>query len=80
MCENNVFNKTIFSERVSSLLKNTNTTQYKLAKSIGVSKNAIYDIVHARRAASIEVIYNLANFFDCSIDFIVGRTDDPKRY
>ncbi|MDD4565871.1 MAG: helix-turn-helix transcriptional regulator [Eubacteriales bacterium] len=75
-----MFDKNKFAGRVQSLRKSIDLNQQQLAGAIGVTKSTISRIESASRAASIEIIYALANYFDVSIDYLVGRSDDPKRY
>ena len=75
-----MFDKNKFAGRVQSLRKSIDLNQQQLAGAIGVTKSTISRIESASRAASIEIIYALANYFDVSIDYLVGRSDDLKRY
>lgn len=71
-----MFDTNKFAPRLQSLRKTKNLSQQQLADSIGVTKSTISRIESASRAASIEIVYELADYFDVSLDFIVGRSDD----
>ena len=73
-----MFLKNIFCERVKSLRTAHNLTQHQLAELINMSDNTISMIETKQRAASIEVIYELADYFNVSIDYLTGRTDKPE--
>lgn len=73
-----MFPKEIFSERVKSLRKMKNIKQSELGKIVGLSDNAISDIERGYRLTTIDKIVDLADFFDVSIDYLVGRTDNPE--
>ncbi|SKC56993.1 helix-turn-helix domain-containing protein [Maledivibacter halophilus] len=74
-----MFSKEIFSERVKTLRISHNLTQDKLAKSVGFSSSStIGDIERGRRTTPIDKIVALADFFDVSIDYLIGRTNNPK--
>lgn len=75
-----MFCKNIFSERLNSLRRKQNITQTQLGEAVGISQFAVSKIEKGQRAASIEVLYALADYFDVSLDYLVGRSDDPKRY
>ena len=75
-----MFSKEFFSKRIASLRTQKNLTQQQLAAAVGLKNTAISMIESAQRAASIEVIYALADYFDVSIDYLVGRSDDPTRH
>lgn len=50
-----------------------------LGQAVGLTQFAISKIERAERAASIEVICALADYFDISVDYLIGRSDDPNR-
>lgn len=72
-----MFFKKIFSERISSLRKQKGITQQALAESVGLKKQAINMIESGQRACSIEILCALADYFDVSTDYLVGRTNKP---
>lgn len=74
-----MFSKEVFSRRLLALRQQTGVTQSELAIAIKINRTSITLMERAERAASIEVLYALADFFDVSIDYLVGRSDNPKR-
>ena len=75
-----MFSKIIFSQRLYDLRKERNLSQAQLGEISGVSQFAISKIEKGERAASIEVLCALADYFDVSLDYLVGRSDDPTRH
>jgi Predicted transcriptional regulators len=73
-----MFDGGIFSDRLLYLRKLNNLSQQALADKVGITYHAIGKIEKKQRAASIEVLFALANYFDVSIDYLVGRTDKPE--
>lgn len=74
-----MFDKNIFFQRLRSLRKAKNLNQNQLGQAVGLTQFAISKIERAERAASIEVICALADYFDISVDYLIGRSDDPNR-
>ena len=68
----------IFSQRLSELRKENNLTLEALGEIIGLTKSAVGNIEKGRKPASLEVVYKTAEHFDVSIDYLLGRTDNPK--
>lgn len=64
-----------FKEILKSLRKEKNITQKLLSKEINVSEDCIYYWEKGRSEPSIVDLINLANFFDVSIDYLVGRVE-----
>ena len=73
-----MFSKKIFSTRVKELRKKNNTTQNGLAELLGVTKTQISDMENGKTTTSLERLYILADYFNVSIDYLVGRTDNPQ--
>ena len=70
----------IFSERLLLLRKSNGLTQKKLATEMNLSELAIQNYESQRRKPAFDVLIALADFFDVSLDYLVGRSDDPERH
>lgn len=55
-----------------------NIKQSDLGKIIGLSDKAVSDIERGYRLTTMEKLDALADFFDVSVDYLMGRTDNPK--
>ncbi len=75
-----MFCKEIFSQRLLELRSASNVSQNVLANAIGINRTAITHMEKGERAASIEVLCALAEYFNVSLDYLVGLSDDPKRH
>lgn len=73
-----MFSKEVFAKRIKTLRKKNNIKQSELGEIIGLSHNAISDIERGYRLTTIEKLDALANYFDVSVDYLLGRTDNPK--
>ncbi|HEL2551261.1 helix-turn-helix transcriptional regulator [Streptococcus suis] len=63
-------------ERIKSLAKSRGYSISKLEENLGLSKNAIYAI--KRNQPSAERLQEIANYFNVSTDYLLGRTDNPR--
>lgn len=72
-----MFSQKSFSQRISEQRKAKAITQQALAEAVGLKKQAINMIEKEQRACSIEVLCALADYFNVSIDYLVGRSDCP---
>lgn len=70
----------MFSERLVILRKLHNLTQKQLAHEVRLSEIAIQNYEGNRRKPAYDVLIALADYFNVSLDYLVGRSDDPKRY
>lgn len=55
-------------------------TQKQTAAGIGVSEQAYQKYEYGKVVPSALVLIALADFFDVSLDYLVGRSDDPARH
>lgn len=68
-----------FSERLVLLRKSNGLTQKKLATEMNLSELAIQNYESQRRKPAFDVLIALADYFDVSLDYLVGRSDNPQR-
>lgn len=69
-----------FSERLVLLRKSHNLTQKQLAADIQLSELAIQHYEAQRRKPAFDILMALADYFDVSLDYLVGRSNDPARH
>lgn len=67
-----------FAERLKSLRTSSNLTQKQLATETGFSERGIQNYELRTRKPNSDTIINLADYFDVSTDYLLGRTDNPK--
>ena len=75
-----MLDKNIFSERVKALRLNRGISQSTLGQSLNMRKTSISMMERATNAASSDTLVALADYFDVSIDYLVGRTDNPDSH
>lgn len=71
-------NNSQFVSTVKFLCKTQNTTITNLLEKCSLRKSLIYDIEKRNAKPSVEVVEAIANYLDCSVDYLLGRTDNPE--
>lgn len=66
-----------FSLRLKELRKVNNLTLEQLGKNIGSTKATMSNFETGQKKPSLDMVIKLADYFQVSIDYLVGRTDDP---
>ena len=61
--------------RIKSLRKEFNMGQQELADKIGGAKSTIAMYENGTRKPSIKVLFKLSDIFNCSIDYILGKSN-----
>ena len=74
-----MFSQEKFSARLIQLRAEKGVSQAGLAKEIGLGRSAVSLMEIGERAASVEALCLLADYFNVSLDYLVGRSDDPVR-
>lgn len=49
----------------------------RLLTECGVRKGLIYDMERRDWTPSAEILEKVADYLDCSVDYLLGRTDNP---
>lgn len=70
----------IFGTHLKALRKSRNITQKKMASDIGASERGIQQYELGERKPTYDMLIALADYFDVSLDYLVGRSDDPTRH
>jgi len=66
------------SERVKALRKAKKMTQRQMAIALGITERS-YQRYEADSNPNNETLIKLADYFDVSTDYLLGRSDHPKR-
>jgi len=74
-----MFSKKIFAERLKQLRIQKNISAVMLAEKIGVSKAAISQFENGANYPNCNNLCILADYFDVSLDYLAGRSDNPGR-
>ena len=67
------------SERLVELRKSRGLTQKQLAADLQLSELAIQHYEAQRRKPAFDVLLSVADYFNVSLDYLVGRSDIPER-
>lgn len=69
-----------FGTHLKELRKSRKITQKQLAKDIGASERGIQQYELGERKPTYDMLIALADYFDVSLDYLVGRSDDPTKH
>ncbi|MCL2512637.1 MAG: helix-turn-helix domain-containing protein [Oscillospiraceae bacterium] len=67
-------------ERIRNLREDNDYKQVQLANYLCVKQSTYSDYESGMINIPIEALMKLADFYNTSVDFIVGRTDEIKSY
>ena len=67
-----------FSQNLIDLTSDQGLSLKRLSKKVDISSSLLYRYAIEERFPTIESIIKLANYFNCSINFLVGLDDEPS--
>ena len=67
-----------FEERIKMLREKHGLSQEALGNILGVKRFAIYSYEKGKNCPEMKGLIGLADYFGVSIDYLVGRTDNPE--
>ena len=65
-----------FNERLRQLREETGVSMNQLAKAIDVSNAAVCKWENGIAEPKVTYLIKLSEFFECTVDYLVGKTDD----
>ena len=68
------------SDALKRFRKFKGITQKKAAEACGVAERVFQSYEYGKVVPTISVMIALADFYDVSLDSLVGRSDDPARH
>ena len=68
----------IVGEHLRTLREGMQISQAKMAELVGMKQSSINRYEGGETSPSYEVLLKYADYFDVSIDYIFGRTDNPQ--
>ena len=69
----------MFSEKIRQLRKDRHLTQAEVAKEVDLSARGYQDLELGAKPG-FDNLLHLADFYDVSVDWLMGRTDNPHAH
>lgn len=69
----------IFSERLLFLRQRYGLTQAQLGAELGTKKQSVNNWEKCVSLPSLDLTASLADYFNVSLDYLCGRSDNPER-
>lgn len=69
-----------FYKRIKDLREDNDKTQTEIADYLGMKQPQYYRYETGSRDIPSDILIKLADFYGVSVDYILGRTNNPKLY
>ena len=66
--------------RIRDLREDSDLTQQQMADKLFINRRTYSSYEVGSRSIPVEILGKIADIFDISIDYLVGRTDNKKPY
>lgn len=67
------------TERILKILDEKKVSGYKLSKEMGISASLFSKWKeNPSSKVSSSILVSIADYLDCSVDYLLGRTDNPQ--
>lgn len=67
-------------QNVKDLCMDYNISIKRLAKQVGIQDSLLYKYASNKSIPTVDNLIKLANYFDCSLNYLIGIDDEPKSY
>lgn len=67
-----------FIERLNELVESNKITYYKLATTLNYGRSYFSELKKHRHIPTLDNLSSIADYFDVSLDYLLGRTDDKN--
>lgn len=68
----------MFGERLKMLREKAGVSQQKIADIVGVTQQAVGKWETGKAEPDLATVAKLAEYFNCSTDYLLGKSDDPR--
>lgn len=68
----------MFVNKFVQILQERGISAYKLSKDTGIHQSTISQWKAGLQKPSLEAAEKIADYLDCSVDYLLGRTDKPE--
>lgn len=75
-----LFNPTEISVKIKSVAQLKNVSVKQLLENCKINKGFIYDLEHKSSYPSCDKLARIADYLDVSVDYLIGRTDNPQSH
>ncbi len=66
------------AKTIKALCKEKGITISTLLSDCALTKSFIYDLEKRATSPSCDKMFRIADYLDCSVDYLLGRTDKPE--
>ncbi len=70
----------MFTQIFVDYVQSCGKTAYQIAKDTGISQGTMNEYKNGKKFPTIQNLTKIADCLDCSVDYLLGRTDNPQAH
>lgn len=70
----------MFADIFVNFIQNKHITAYRIAKETGISQGLMNEYKNGKKQPTLQNISKIADYLGCSVDYLLGRTDNPDSH
>ena len=75
-----MYNSSNVADKINLILKNKNISQKTMLKDCELNKNIISTMLSRGSMPKADNLAKIADYLDFSVDYLLGRTDNPQSH
>ena len=75
-----IYNSKAVADKIKELLKSQKIPASKMLADCSMNKTALYTMQSSGYLPRLEAVAQIADYLDCSVDYLLGRTDNPNSH
>ncbi len=65
--------------RLKDLREDNDVKQKEIAEYLNIKQNTYSQYENGKREIPLDTLWKLADYYNTSVDYLIGRTDNPNR-
>ena len=74
-----MYNLQLIENKIMSIASEKGLSKNKLLINVELNKS-VFDNMKKGQIPSVDKIHKIADYLDCSVDYLLGRTDNPNSH
>lgn len=70
----------MFTDIFVQFIQDKEITPYRIAKETGISQGLMNEYKNGKKLPTLQNLVKIADYLDCSVDYLLGRTDNPDAH
>ena len=75
-----MYNSHDIADRIKAIAKSRDVSVKQMLEELDMNKNALFIMISRGSIPKADNLARIADYLNCSVDYLLGRTDDPMAH